>query len=501
MALVVADRVRETTAVTGTGSATLLGAVVGYQTFATIGDINTTIYCIVVQNAAEWETGIGTYNVIGATLSRDTVLASSNAGALVSFSAGTKDVFVICPVEKVAIDAYLQDQKYTAFTTAGTATAFTLTPVPALSAYMIGVRFFITLHAAVGDNPTINISGLGDLGFKCYYQSGYKVYLNSNQAPLGWSSDCFYDGTDMVMVNIVPGSVASAFTQKALFGYGINVNNIVVSLTNQVSNTGVVATDTTGIGTTRWRLAAAGYGLDKAIFGFGATALAAVSITNLVSNTGVVATDTTGVGTERWGLGAASYGLDKVIFGYGDVLSTAYVSMTNLVSNTGVVATDTTGVGTARHALAAVSYGSDKAIFGYGTTSSVTAVTNLVSNTGDVATDTTGVGTARQFLAAAGYDKDKALFGYGYTTTYVSMTNLVSNIGVVATDTTGVGTERWQSAAAGYGLDKAIFGYGDSLGGILSLSNLVSNTGVVATDTTGVGTARRALAAAGFSGS
>ena len=77
-------------------------------------------------------------------------------------------------------------------------------------------------------------------------------------------------------------------------------------------------------------------------------------MTNLVSNTGVVATDTTGVGTARQGLAAAGYGTDKAIFGYGR--TTARTATTNLVSNTGVVSTDTTGVGTARQYLAAAGY-------------------------------------------------------------------------------------------------------------------------------------------------
>ena len=75
---------------------------------------------------------------------------------------------------------------------------------------------------------------------------------------------------------------------------------------------------------------------------------------NLVSNTGVVASDVTGVGTGRIWLDATEYGGDKGIFGYGTTGSV--VSMTNLVSNVGVVATDVTGVGTARSALAACSY-------------------------------------------------------------------------------------------------------------------------------------------------
>jgi hypothetical protein len=75
----------------------------------------------------------------------------------------------------------------------------------------------------------------------------------------------------------------------------------------------------------------------------------------LVSNLGVVAADTTGVGTARRVLAAAGYGGDKAIFGYG--LTSVSVSMTNLVSNLGVVAADTTGVGSARYYLAAAGYG------------------------------------------------------------------------------------------------------------------------------------------------
>lgn len=97
MALILADRVRETTTTTGTGTVTLGGAVTGFQTFTAIGDGNTTYYAIAGQGTSEWEVGIGTYTAAGTTLSRDTVLASSNAGALVSFSAGVKDVFCDYP--------------------------------------------------------------------------------------------------------------------------------------------------------------------------------------------------------------------------------------------------------------------------------------------------------------------------------------------------------------------------------------------------------------------
>ncbi len=97
MALVLADRVRETSTTTGTGTFTLAGAVTGFQSFSVIGNANTTYYTIAGQGTNEWEVGIGTYTSAGTTLSRDTVLASSNAGSLVNFSAGTKDVFVTYP--------------------------------------------------------------------------------------------------------------------------------------------------------------------------------------------------------------------------------------------------------------------------------------------------------------------------------------------------------------------------------------------------------------------
>ena len=97
MALVVADRVKETTTTTGTGSVTLAGAALGYQTFAVVGNGNTTYYCIAGQGTSEWEVGIGTYSTTGPTLARTTVLSSSNSNNAVNFSSGTKDVFVTYP--------------------------------------------------------------------------------------------------------------------------------------------------------------------------------------------------------------------------------------------------------------------------------------------------------------------------------------------------------------------------------------------------------------------
>ena len=100
MTIVLKDRVKETTTTTGTGTITLAGAVSGFQGFSVIGDGNETFYTIA--GGGEWEVGIGTYTSSGTTLSRDTVLDSSNSGSLVNFSAGTKDVFVTYPAERTA---------------------------------------------------------------------------------------------------------------------------------------------------------------------------------------------------------------------------------------------------------------------------------------------------------------------------------------------------------------------------------------------------------------
>ena len=100
MALVVKDRVQETTTTTGTGTVTLAGAVTGFQSFSVIGDGNTTYYAITSGN--DWEVGLGTYTASGTTLSRDTILESSNAGSAITLS-GTSNVFVTYPAEKSVV--------------------------------------------------------------------------------------------------------------------------------------------------------------------------------------------------------------------------------------------------------------------------------------------------------------------------------------------------------------------------------------------------------------
>lgn len=98
MALELYDRVKETATTTGTGTFTLAGAVTGFRTFGSVlADADTTYYVIELPNTGEWEVGLGTIGTSGTTLARTTPLASSNGGAAVNFSAGTKQVYVTIP--------------------------------------------------------------------------------------------------------------------------------------------------------------------------------------------------------------------------------------------------------------------------------------------------------------------------------------------------------------------------------------------------------------------
>jgi hypothetical protein len=108
MALVINDRVKETSTTTGTGTIDLAGAAAGFETFvAGIATGNTTYYTIFNQGTTEWEVGLGTVtDATPDTLARTTVISSSNGDAAVNFTSGTKDVFCTMPASKaVYLDA------------------------------------------------------------------------------------------------------------------------------------------------------------------------------------------------------------------------------------------------------------------------------------------------------------------------------------------------------------------------------------------------------------
>lgn len=127
MALVLADRVKETTTTTGTGAISLAGASLNYQAFsAVLSDTDTTYYAIIDSVNSDWEVGLGTYASAGNTLTRTTVYASSNSGSAVNLSAGTKDVFITynavkavyedalgaVTVSSLIVDGSVEEQQY-----------------------------------------------------------------------------------------------------------------------------------------------------------------------------------------------------------------------------------------------------------------------------------------------------------------------------------------------------------------------------------------------------
>ena len=152
MALVVKDRVKVSTSTTGTGTISLGSVATGFQSFSVIGNGNTTYYTISSATSSEWEVGIGTYTTSGNTLSRDTVLSSSNGGSLVDFSAGAKDVICTYPAGRsVYLDnagSYPVQNTFNSLTAAtATLTAGTITTAPSTGNDLVNKTYVDTVAA------------------------------------------------------------------------------------------------------------------------------------------------------------------------------------------------------------------------------------------------------------------------------------------------------------------------------------------------------------------
>ena len=172
MALVLKDRVQETSTTAGTGTLTLAGAIAGFQAFSAIGIGNTTYYSIVDSTVGTWEVGIGTYTASGTTLSRDTVLASSNGGSLVSFTSAAKSVFCTYPSEKgVWLDASgnVVQTSYGAITATSIAlTTGTISTAPSNSTDITNKLYVDNTLNSVNYHAAANYATTADLGAVTY---------------------------------------------------------------------------------------------------------------------------------------------------------------------------------------------------------------------------------------------------------------------------------------------------------------------------------------------
>jgi len=230
MALILNDRVRETTAVTGTGSATLLGAVTGYQSFSVIGNGNTTYYTIADQGGPNWEVGLGTYS--SGTLARTTVLSSSNSGSLVNFTAGTKDVFVTQPSEKAV---YLDGSGNITPSSVGPLTVSSLTD----SGLTSGRVTYATTGGLLTDsaNMTFNGSTLTSLN------SAYTGTLTGGTGVVNLGSGQFYkDASGNVGVGTASPVSASGYGALTVNG----TTGSLVYLQNNATSAMQIATNSSG---------------------------------------------------------------------------------------------------------------------------------------------------------------------------------------------------------------------------------------------------------------
>ena len=230
MALVLKDRVKESTTTTGTGTLTLLGAVTGYQAFSAIGDGNTCYYTISSLGGSQWEVGIGTYTSSGTTLSRDTVISSSAAGALVNFSAGVKDVYVVYPAEKAVFEqatgeTILNNGPITVIGNNVTSYTSFSASLGEFYANIDGYAQLYVQNLNSGQNASTDIVAYND-------ETGGNVFVDVGVAGTNYSEAAFPIFTPNVGYLYNDGGdllVGSASDNVTIFAGGVNVNNTVAT--------------------------------------------------------------------------------------------------------------------------------------------------------------------------------------------------------------------------------------------------------------------------------
>jgi hypothetical protein len=219
MALVLKDRVKETSTTAGTGTLTLAGASAGFQSFAAVGNGNTTYYAIVDSTAGTWEVGIGTYTSSGTTLSRDTVLSSSNSGSLVTFSSNSKDVFVTYPSEKsvylTAADVVAQ-QSFGAITaTSAALTTGTISTAPVNNTDIVNKQYADAIASGIHFHEAVELATTTALPANTYNNgtSGVGATLTANaNGALSVDSTLTVVGNRILVKNEAAGANNGVYT-------------------------------------------------------------------------------------------------------------------------------------------------------------------------------------------------------------------------------------------------------------------------------------------------
>jgi hypothetical protein len=244
MALVLKDRVKETSVSTGTGDISLGGATGAYQAFSVIGNGNQTYYAIAGQTTNEWEVGIGTYVSSGNKITRDTILASSNSNTIVTFSAGTKDVFITYPSEKgVWVDASGNSNYAATIGSTAVNLGATVSTLAGLTSVTVTQDPSVALDLATKQY----VDGLVSSGITFHDPVKYEVPDTT-----GNLTATYNNGTAGVGATLTNAGTQVAFTPDGIVA-SVNDRILVYNQTNATQN-GVYTVTTVGSGATNWVL-------------------------------------------------------------------------------------------------------------------------------------------------------------------------------------------------------------------------------------------------------